>query len=85
MMPRAPRYRYYTRSGSRDRYFYTVEKIDHHGKSRYVAGIYRYLSSRKMFKLIKQSGFAKRYKASDAAKRYRDAELASIAAGHQRV
>lgn len=80
-----PRYRYYTRAGSRDRYFYTVEKIDHNGKPRYVAGIYRYMSSKKIWKLVKRSGFAKRYKAKDAAYAYMQKELSEIAAGRRRV
>src|SRR3990167_6448515 len=62
-MFRSPRYRHYSREGSRDRYFYTTEKINHLGKSRYVAGIYRFYKTKKMWKCIKKVGFAKRYKA----------------------
>jgi hypothetical protein len=77
-------YRYFARPGSRDRYFYTVEKINHKGSPKYVAGIYRYLSSRNAFKLVKTAGFAKRYKATAAAQAYRDKEAAAVAAGKQR-
>jgi hypothetical protein len=73
---RSPRYRYYCRGDSRDRYFWTTEKVNHKGKSRYAAGIYRFLKTRKAFKLVKRAGFAKRYKAEAAAKAYRDAEAA---------
>ena|SRR3990167_2573472 len=74
VMPRSPRYRYMTRSGSMDRYFYTTEKINHKGKPRYVAGIYRYLKSKKQMKLVKKSGFAKKYRAIAAATAFRDKE-----------
>lgn len=84
LMPRSPRFRYYTREGSRDRYFYTVEKINHKGSPKYVAGIYRYISSKKQFKLVKQSGFAKKYKANEAALKYRDTEAKRVIDGLQR-
>ena len=65
--PRSPSYRYFCRPGSKDRYFWTTEKINHNGRPRFVAGIYRYLKTRKQFKLIKRVGFAKRYKAKEWA------------------
>lgn len=80
---RRPNYRYYVRPGSKDQYFYTTEKVNHKGKPRYVAGIYRFLKSRNALKLVKRSGFAKRYKADEAAKRFRDAEEQKKAAPHE--
>lgn len=59
----SPAYRYYSRQGSKDRYFRTCEKINHKGKPKYVAGIYRYIKTKKQFKLVKKVGFAKKYKA----------------------
>lgn len=72
--PRSPSYRYMTREGSKDRYFWTTEKINHKGSPRYVAGVYRYLKVKKVFKLVKQSGFARKYKAVDRAKKWCDEE-----------
>jgi hypothetical protein len=67
VMPRQPSYRYFQRQGSKDRYFWTTEKINHKNKPRFVAGIYRYLKTKKQFKLVKKVGFAKRYKAKEWA------------------
>ena len=72
IMPRSPSYHYYTREGSKDRYFYTTEKTNHKGKPRYVAGIYRYLKSKKALKLVKRVGFAKRKRAKEWALKTRD-------------
>ena len=85
LMPRSPSYRYVARNGSKDRYFYTTEKINHKGSPRYVAGIYRFISSKKVFKLVKQAGFAKKYKAIAAATKYRDFEAKEVLEGRQRV
>lgn len=74
LLGRSPKYRYYARAGSKDRYFYTTEKINHKGKPRYVAGIYRYLKSRNVFKMVKSSGFAKKYKAIAAANAFLEKE-----------
>lgn len=63
-----PRYRYYPSKDSKDRYFYTCEKINHKGKPRYVAGIYRFLKTKNAYKLVKQSGFAKKKKAMATAR-----------------
>lgn len=63
LMGRQPSYRYYSRTGSLDRYFWTTEKINHKGNPRYVAGIYRHLKTKKQWKLIKKVGFARRHKA----------------------
>lgn len=46
-----------------DRYFYTTEKVIHKGRPRYVAGIYRYLKTKDVYKLVKQVGFAKKKRA----------------------
>src|SRR3990167_2200393 len=70
----SPSYRYVARDGSKDRYFYTTKKINHKGKPRYVAGIYRYISSKKQYKLVKSAGFAKKYKAIAASEKYRNTE-----------
>lgn len=66
-MPSSPSYRFYRNKETGDRYFYTTEKINHKGKPRYVAGIYRYLKTRKVLKMVKKVGFAKRYKAKNKA------------------
>jgi hypothetical protein len=64
--PRHYQYRYYTKKGSKDKYFYTVEKVNHDGKARYVSGVYKYISSKKQFKLIQTKGHAHK---RDAIKR----------------
>lgn len=56
-------YRYYSKKGSKDRFFWTTKKINHKGNPRYVSGIYRYLKSKNMFKLVNTAGFAKKKKA----------------------
>src|SRR3990167_5493981 len=81
----SPKYRYFARDGSKDRYFYTTEKINHNGKPRYVAGIYRYMKTKKVFKLIKSSGFAKKYRAIAAAGAYKAKELVDIERGYKRA
>lgn len=55
----SPDYTYWT-DNKGNRWFYTKEKIEHNGKLRYVAGKYRYLKSKKMFKLVSKVGFAKK-------------------------
>ena len=61
-----PRYRYFT-DHKGNRYFWTVEKINHNGNPKYVAGVYRYLKTKNQYKLVKQSGFGKRSTAKDRA------------------
>lgn len=68
MMPRSPLYRFFRRPGSQDRYFWTTEKINHKGRPRYVAGIYRHLKTKNQLKLIKRVGFTRRYKAKEWAR-----------------
>ena len=80
----SPSYRYSTREGSKDRYFYTTQKVNHKGSPRYVAGIYRYISSKKHFKMVKSSGWAKKYKAIAKATQYRDIEAKRVVDGLQR-
>ena len=63
---RQPHYRYW-QDKKKNRYFYTTEKINHNGKPRYVAGIYRYYKTKKQWKLVKQVGFAKKKRAIDWA------------------
>lgn len=62
-----PRYRYYIRKSTGDRYFWTTEKANHNGKPRFIAGIYRWYKTKKQFKLVRSVGFAKRYKAKQWA------------------
>ena len=57
-----------------NRYFYTKTKINHNGNLKYVAGIYRYIKTKKYHKLVKQVGFAKKKKAIEwAYKKFEDA------------
>ena len=58
----SPRYLYYGGTGkhSMDRYFYTTRKITHKSRKRYVAGIYRYFKTKKQWKLLFTSGYAKK-------------------------
>ena len=84
LMPKAPRWRYFSRPGSMDRYFYTLEKINCYGKLRYVAGIYRYMKTKKQWKMVKKCGFAKKYKAKEAALAYKAKEVALIESGFKR-
>lgn len=74
IMPRQASYRYYTRSGSKDRYFYTTKKINHKNNPRYVAGIYRYIKTKNIFKMVKRVGFAKKYKAINWAVKMKEKE-----------
>jgi hypothetical protein len=63
-----PSYRYFSKRGKdQDRYFWTTEKVNHKGKPRYIAGIYRYIKSRKAFKLVKEVGCIKRTSAKEKA------------------
>ena len=62
----SPSYRFYSNK-NKDRYFYTVGKVKHKNGLKYVAGIYRFLKTKKQYKLVKRIGFAKRYKAKEKA------------------
>ena len=62
----SPRYRFWE-DKNKNRFFYTIEKANHNGKSRYIAGIYRFLKTKKQWKLVKTVGFAKKFKAKDWA------------------
>ena len=67
-------YRYY-QDKKKNRYFYTTKKINHKGKPRYVAGIYRYLKTKKQWVLRKQVGFTKKRMAiAWASKKHEEAE-----------
>ena len=55
----SPAYTYWTDEKG-NQYFYTKEKIMHKGNMRYVAGKYRFLKTKKMYKLVKKVGFAKK-------------------------
>jgi hypothetical protein len=63
---RQARYRYYA-APDKDRFFWTTEKINHKGSPKFVAGIYRYLKSKKAYKLVKEVGFARRGRAKQWA------------------
>jgi hypothetical protein len=60
---RQANYTYYEDRATKDRYFWTAQKINHKGHPRYVAGIYRFLKSKKVLKLVKKVGFAKKKRA----------------------
>jgi hypothetical protein len=64
---RQPSYRFYQDRATQSRYFYTTERIKHGQGMKYVAGIYRYLKTRKAYKLVKRVGFARRWKAKQWA------------------
>ena len=57
---RTPSYRYFHHKGRQDRYFWTTEPVKHNGKMRYASGIYRYLTTKKAFRLTQASYHAKR-------------------------
>lgn len=61
-------WRYYGDRQPADKYFYTTEKINHKGKPRYVAGIYRYYKGKEQWKKVKQVGFAKKKRAIEWAR-----------------
>ena len=63
LLPRQPSYRFYRDKETGDRYFWTTEKCKHKNGLKYVAGIYRYLKTKKAMKLVKRVGFASRKKA----------------------
>ena len=69
MVSKEARWRYYQNKETKDRYFYTTEKINHKGTPRYAAGIYRYLKSKKQWKMVKQVGFAKKKRAIEWARK----------------
>ena len=69
IFPSQPNYRYYINKETKDKYFYTTEKMNRNGKPRYVSGIYRYLKSRRMWKPLAQAGHAKRKDADARALR----------------
>jgi len=55
---RMPSYRYF--SVGKDQYFWTTEAVKHGGKPRYASGIYRYLKTKKAFKLVNERYHVKR-------------------------
>lgn len=55
----SPAYTYWTDEKG-NQWFYTKEKIMHKGRMRYVAGKYRFLKTKNLFKLVKKVGFAKK-------------------------
>jgi hypothetical protein len=56
----SPDYRYFHHKGSEDQYFWTTEAVKHGSKMRYASGIYRYLKTKKQWKLINETYHAKR-------------------------
>jgi len=63
MFTRQASYYYYTDGHSKNRYFYTTQKINHKGKMRYVSGVYRYLKGKKQWVPRKLAGSAKKKRA----------------------
>jgi len=55
-----PKYRYFNRKGSDNRYFWTVETVKHKGKDKYASGIYRYIKTKQQLKLTSEMYHAKR-------------------------
>ena len=74
----SPSYMYFTRSRSLDKYFHTIKKINHNGAMRYVSGIYRYLKSKKQWRLLRSSlaGNAKKKDAIARARKMKDRDIA---------
>jgi hypothetical protein len=64
---RQPSYRYF-RIGM-NRYFWTTETMLHNGTRRYASGIYRYIKSKKQFKLTQERYHAKKKDAKERAYR----------------
>ncbi len=56
----SPAYRYFRRKGSKDQYFYTTDSVQHNGKPHYASGIYRYIKTKKAYKLTQERYHAKR-------------------------
>jgi hypothetical protein len=56
----SPAYRYFYHKGNKDQYFWTTEVVKHNGKYRYASGIYRYLKTKRQFKLTNETYHAKR-------------------------
>ena len=77
IMPASPNYRYYGSPGSKDQYFYTIEKVLHKNRMRYLSGIYRHIKSKEGWKLVKSSvvGHAKKKGAIAKALRMSEAEI----------
>lgn len=75
---RGPRWTYYAsankanKSRTKDRYFYTTEKVRHGERLGFVSGIYRYNASKKKWKAIREVCHAKRKAASERAWRLRE-------------
>jgi len=61
-------YFFFTDKYTKNRYFYTKYKIDHNGKQKYVAGIYKVLKEGALV-LRETVGFAKKKKAMEWAKK----------------
>ena len=66
---RTPSYRYFHHKGSNDQYFWTTEPVKHNGKMRFASGIYRYLKTKKAFRLTQAGYHAKRKDAKARALR----------------
>ncbi len=58
-----------------DRFFYTTEKVRHRGKARYLSGVYRYVKSRKGWKLLYEAGNLYKRNAMDRAYKLLQADL----------
>ncbi len=68
LFPQQAGYTYWSNARG-DMFFYTKEKVNHHGKARYVSGIYRHLVTYKRWKLLREAGSATKRRAMDRAYR----------------
>ena len=70
---RQPNYRYFPIG--KDEYFWTTEPLKHKGKKRFASGVYRYLKTKKQWKLTNERYHVRRRDAKARAyKMYREAK-----------
>ena len=63
-----PAYRFFYRKGMKDQCFWTTETVQHKGKPKYASGVYKYLKTRKAYKLTQERYHAKRRDAKARAR-----------------
>ncbi len=68
LLPQHAGYTYWSNARG-DMFFYTKEKVNHHGKPRYVSGIYRHLVTYKKWKLLREAGAVTKRRAMNRAYR----------------
>ena len=59
-LKRQPNYRYFTVKGSLDQPFWTVEPLNHKGHNRYASGIYKYIKTKKAYRLTNENYHVRR-------------------------